>query len=485
MNSLHRVICCVLASSLAATCAPAFAQSSDHQEVEQLKQLVLNLEARVSALEQQNAALRGAPVRGADGQEVAAALVKAAAALRGQPSNALSAAPVPPQSAVQTAGEAGLPAHLPGGATLNYMLDGYYEYNFNQPVGRANNLRAYDVLSNSFSLSQADVILDLQPDLPAHRRYGARLDLQFGQSTGTALGNPANEPRPEFYRNIFQAYGTYVLPVGNGVNLDFGKWASTLGVEGTYTKDQMNYTRSMLYTYLPLFHTGLRTQYHLNDKLALNYWLVDGASRSEPVNGFKDELFGYNWQPSKSLSWTLNYYLGQEHPDVTPASNCSVPLQPSLCVVPITPAPNGKLHIFDTYATWQATPKFTLQGEADYSIQREWANAAPGESSAPSHLMGAAGYLQYQLTARSDVSVRGEYLSDRGGLFSGATQALKEGTATWEYKVSDNFEGFFEFRHDWSNVNYFTTDRVDSLKKQQPTAAVGLVWWYGGKQGTW
>jgi hypothetical protein len=39
-----------------------------------------------------------------------------------------------------------LPGTLPGGATLNYYLDGYYEYNFNNPVGRVNDLRAYDVL---------------------------------------------------------------------------------------------------------------------------------------------------------------------------------------------------------------------------------------------------------------------------------------------------------------------------------------------------
>ena len=52
---------------------------------------------------------------------------------------------------------------------MNYLLDGYYEYNFNQPTGRANNLRAYDVLSNVFSINQADFIFDLDPDVAAHR----------------------------------------------------------------------------------------------------------------------------------------------------------------------------------------------------------------------------------------------------------------------------------------------------------------------------
>ncbi|MFN8004822.1 MAG: hypothetical protein U0X75_27855, partial [Acidobacteriota bacterium] len=38
--------------------------------------------------------------------------------------------------------------------TFNLMVDGYYGYNFNRPVGGVNLLRAYDVTSNSFSLNQ-------------------------------------------------------------------------------------------------------------------------------------------------------------------------------------------------------------------------------------------------------------------------------------------------------------------------------------------
>jgi len=40
--------------------------------------------------------------------------------------------------------------------TIDLAVDTYYAYNFNHPVGRVNLLRAYDVLSNEFSLNQAD-----------------------------------------------------------------------------------------------------------------------------------------------------------------------------------------------------------------------------------------------------------------------------------------------------------------------------------------
>ena len=456
-------------------------------EIRQLKEIVLNLQSRVAALEQQNAKLRNrdTPDNGS-GPNAAVALASATADLRrtAPVQMAVTQVSAPNQSASSPISSI-LPTSLPGGATLNYVFDGYYEYNFNDPTGRANNLRAYDVLSNVFNINQADFIFDLEPDLSAHRRYGFRIDLQFGQATETLQGNPANEPRPEIYRNIFQAYGTYVVPIGRGLNVDFGKWASSLGVEGNYTKDQMNYTRSFYFYFLPFYHTGVRTSYHVNDRLALNYWVINGTNQSEPTNGYKDELFGFVLQPAKSITWTTNYYVGQEHPDSAQAANCTVPVQPGLCFTPITPAPNGKIHIFDTYVTWQVRPRLTLQGEADYVIQREWANARPGESSAPSHTDGGVGYAQFQLTSHGSLAARGEYLSDRGGLFSNQTQALKEATATYKYSFGDGFDAFFEYRRDWSNRPYFITSNPALPTSHQDTATLGLVWWYGGKQGAW
>ena len=190
-------------------------------------------------------------------------------------------------------------------------------------------------------------------------------------------------------------------------------------------------------------------------------------------------------QPAKSLSWTINYYNGQEHPNTVPASNCTVPVQPGLCEAPVIPAPNGKLHIFDSYVTWQARPKLTLAAEGDYVIQRQWANATTGNSVAPQHLDGGAVYTQYQLTPRAAFVLRGEYLSDRGGLFSNATQALKEVTGTYKYNVADGFDLFLEYRHDWSNIPYFITDNPAAPSSHQDTATVGFIWWYGGKEGAW
>jgi len=369
--------------------------------------------------------------------------------------------------------------------TINLGLDTYYAYNFNQPVGRVNLLRAYDVLSNNFSLNQASVIFDHPPEVAEGRRWGGRLDLQFGQATDSTQGNPANEPRPDIYRNIFQAYGTYIFPLGKGLDIDFGKWSSSLGVEGNYTKDQMNYSRSFWFSFLPFYHMGLRATYPVNDRFSLNYWVVNGTNQAEATNGFKDELFGFTATPQKNLTWTVNYYYGQDHPDRTPATNCGpIPVQPGLCFVAINPAPNGRTHIFDSYATWQATPKLTLQAEADYEIERLWRNTAPGESSTPTEVVGGAAYAHYQFNKKFALAARSEYMSD-GGLFSGIHQDLKEATLTFDYNLGNGFLTRYEWRRDFSNQPSFLTDVQGVLAKQQSTATVGLIWWWGRKEGAW
>ena len=472
-------------------CATARAQASSNEvaelrdQVRELTALVGSLEARVTTLERRNAAMEaGSEGDGATLMAATATLRRASAgavsdyagpvrAVQAQGAEATGQATAPVQASLP------LPSLLPGGATLNYYFDGYFENNFNNPTGRVNDLRAYDVLSRTFSINQADVIFALDPDVSAKRRYGMRVDLQFGQATETLQGNPTNEQRPEIYRNIFQAYGTYIAPLGKGLQIDFGKWASSLGIEGNYAKDQLNYTRSYYFNFLPFYHQGMRLHYNFNDKIGVNYWLVNGTNQSEPSNGYRDELFGVVAQPKKNVSWTFNYYLGQEHPDAQAGTNCTVPVQPGLCYQPIANEPNGKLHIFDSYVTWNATPKLTFSGEGDYVIQRTYAE------SAPQHVEGGAGYAQYQLTPRASFAARAEYLSDRGGMFSNATQALKEGTATYRYNVSDWMSVFLEYRRDWTNIPYFVTSNPAAPATHQDTLGAGVVWWYGGKQGAW
>jgi hypothetical protein len=471
--------------AVACACSPvARAQSSAPVQTPLTVESPQEMQARISKLEAEVAELKAVVNRmqpvpsAADAATTVTAKVQPAAATQ----------PTPKPEAVQTVlqPDESKVLGLFRDTTINVSLDGYYAYNFKNPVGRVNLLRAYDVLSNEFSLNQASVVVEHPPDAAAGRRWGGRLDLQFGQATDTLQGNPANEPRPQIYRNIFQAYGTYIIPAGKGITVDFGKWGSSLGIEGNYSKDQINYSRAYWFDFLPFYHMGVRVSAPITDRFTLNYWVVNGTNQVEAPNGFKDELFGFTAKPAKNAVWTMNYYLGQEHPDraVVPPTS-PIPVQPGLSFAAIRPAPNGRTHIFDSYVTWLATPKLSFALEGDYFIQRLWKNEAPGQSSAPSHVAGGVAYVRYQFSPKFALATRAEYLSDRGGLFSGLTQALKENTVTFDYTVVDGFLMRYEFRRDFSNKPSFLTDVQNVASKDQTTATVGLIWWWGRKEGSW
>jgi hypothetical protein len=370
--------------------------------------------------------------------------------------------------------------------TINVTVDGYYGYNFNRPVGGINLLRAYDVASNSFSLNQTAVVMENGPNLEKDKRWGLRLDLQYGQATETVQGNAANEPRPQVYRNLWQAYGTYVFDVGKGLTVDFGKFGSALGYETNYTKDNFNYTRSYYFSFLPYYHFGFRSTYAFNDKVTLTHWLVNGVQQSEDFNGFKSQALLLTWKPTSRVTSQFNYYNGQEQRDRNPALNPTFPpvaSQPGLSTDVIRPVPSGRFHVLDTYHTFNVTDKLTLAVEGDYVVGRTF------RDSPPATVWGGAGYVRYQWTPKIAVAGRIEYLGERvspaGALFSGFTQALKETTVTAEYKFADGFLGRAEYRRDFSNQPFFLTEQPGVLKKEQNTATLGLVWWIGRKKGTW
>jgi hypothetical protein len=467
--ALYAFACC------AQDAPPAASPDSQslQEQVSDLRAIITKLQARVDELEKKSAgsaSLTQAETQTAPAETAAAPTSQAAAP---QPTTHVEAA----QPATSTGNV------VPPGTTINLFLDAYYAYNFNQPIGRVNELRAYDVLSNAFSINQAGVIFENAPDPDHGKRFGLRLDFQYGQATQTLQGNSANEPRPQIYRNIFQAYGTYVAPIGKGLTIDIGKFASSLGYEGNYTKDQINYSRSFWFDFLPFYHLGLRASYKFNDKIAVNYWMVNGANQDEPFNGFKDEFIGLVFTPNKNISWNAQYYIGQEHPDVMYYPNGGAPANaPTLQGVPFEPIPNspdGKLHILDTYLSWQFTEKWLFAVEADDFIQR--LNA----TSYPAHTDGGAVYLKYQWTPKFYVGARAEYLSDRGGSFTGITQAVKENTLTLGYRFADGFQVMGEWRRDFSNQPYFYTSVLNILKRDQNTATMGFLWWFGGKQGAW
>jgi len=344
---------------------------------------------------------------------------------------------------------------------LGVTFEGYYQYNGNRPYDRINPLRAYDTRANVFSIQQAAVVVESVPDVAAGRRFGARLDLQFGQATETVQGSPANEPRPDVYRNVWQAYGTYLFAVGRGLQADFGKFASILGYETNYAKDNNQFSRAYLFDFLPFYHSGLRLSLPVSDKVTLMYMLTNGVQQTEDFNDFKSNHFAAVVKPNGKVTWTSSYYFGQEQPDGG---------QPA--------GPDGVFRVFDTYATYSATPRVSVGLNVNYTTNEVH------KSDVAQSLQGTAVYARYQASTPASISARYERLDDEG-LFGEIAQVLQEITLTGEYKFAEGFLMRGEFRRDWSNQQFFTGPQPGDLRKAQNTVLAALVWWFGNKTGSY
>ena len=254
-----------------------------------------------------------------------------------------------------------------------------------------------------------------------------------------------------------------MLPVGaNGLQVDFGKYASMLGYETNYAKDNQAFSRAYLFNFLPFYHSGVRLTLPVNDKLSLLYMLSNGVQQTEDFNNFKSHHVATILKPTSTVTWTVNYYVGEEQPDGS---------QPD--------GPDGVFKVFDTYIS--VAPISELSVALDV-------NHASDEADKSDHalsLNGVGAYARYQLTKAGALGVRYERLDD-AGLFSGVRQVLYEATMTAEYKFGDGFLVRGEFRRDWSTAPFFsgplgTTD----LRGDQKTALIGAVWWFGNKRGAW
>src|SRR6266478_2067806 len=171
------------------------------------------------------------------------------------------------------------------------FVDVYYSYNFNRPLSMTNQLRNFDLDHNQFKLSLAELVIQKAPS-----PVGFRIDLDYGPTTDfvhaaepTSPNIPdANGNGRETFKNIQQAYVSWVAPIGKGLTIDFGKFVTHMGAEVIESKDNWNYSRSFLFAFaIPYYHAGVRASYPVSDKLTVNGYLYNGWNNVTDNNNQK------------------------------------------------------------------------------------------------------------------------------------------------------------------------------------------------------
>jgi hypothetical protein len=332
---------------------------------------------------------------------------------------------------------------------ISGFVDGYYGYNFNTPITRkAGPERTFDVQHNSFSLNLAELSFAKTPT--ADSRGGFRLDLDYGPTQD--IVNASEPSGPHVFRNIGQAYLSYQADVGKGLQIDFGKFVTPNGFEVIKTKDDWNYSRSLLFTLaIPFYHMGVRATYNVNDKFALTGFVVNGWNNAVTVIDKKTVIGQVVVKPTGAFTVAETYTGGPQLPNT-----------------------DTWRHLSDTVATYNIGSKLSLAGNYDYGTDKQ--------SDAVVRWQGVAANAKFQANSWFALAPRWEYYNDEQGFTSGQAQKIKEFTITSEFKHKDGVIARLEYRHDYSDIPFFLkNDRFVPGGDHQDTFTVGLIYAFSTK----
>jgi hypothetical protein len=337
------------------------------------------------------------------------------------------------------------PTWSAGPIEFSGLVDGYYDTNLNHPSTMDNQLRNFDEKAGQFSLNMMKVTMQHDPD-----PVGFRVDLGFGRAFTTIH---AGEQAPQIFQYLEQAYVSLKPPKAKGFEADFGEFVTSAGAEVIETKDNWNYSRSLLFAWaIPYYHFGLRTSMPLTKTITGGVQVVNGWNDVEDNNSGKTiGVTGVLTKPKYAVN--VNYYVGPEKPN----SN------------------KGYRNLIDSELWLYPTSKVSVYLNYDYAQERSLTNVLD-------HYQGFAGAARFQLTKTIAVAPRAEIFNDPEGFSTGTPQQLEEFTVTGEYKIAEGFLSRLEYRRDHSDQFFFQRGTTPNGSQNQSTLLVGMVVYYGPKR---
>ena len=338
------------------------------------------------------------------------------------------AAGFPPAGTAQLSGKDTIPPVNVGG-----FIDTYFSWNFARPRAHINQLRNFDITENQIVLSAAEVDFQRAPE-----PVGFRVDLTTGSASDII-----NSGGPPTLNMFLQAYLTALVPFGQGLTVDAGKFTTHMGFESIKTKDDYNYSRSFLFAWsIPYYHLGVRASYPLLDNLTGGVSVCNGWNGTDANSG---KTFGTSitFVPTPGSSIMANWIGGPQEPDSV----------------------GSKFrHVFEGIVTLETSDRVSLAIDGNFGTEAfPWGTAI---------WEGVALYGRYAATENSFVSARAEVYSDPQGYTTAIAQDLKEVTVTYEYRFPRNLMIRAEYRYDWSTRAAFGGSVP---RDNQSTLCVGAI----------
>ena len=353
-------------------------------------------------------------------------------------------------------------------------LDGFVDTSFNWnfvtpnvvPPGGTNatgnsTLRAFDRESDTFDIN--NIQLNLYRPAPDSGGVGFRTEFMYGTDAQVAESAGFLGGTDEF--SIQEAFVELKAPIGTGLTVWAGKFATLLGAEVIENHMNWNSSRSYLFTLaIPFTHTGVRAMYNwLDGKIGTTIGLVNGWDSAIDNNKVKDIEAQIKWAPTDNFSIVQNFMGGSQIADDR----------------------GDNRYIFDTVASWtplpKDLPKLHLMANYDYGVEERLGDTtAPLLEGHSADWQGYALYAKYDLYDWLTLGARWEQFWDDMGVRTATADELWEMTYTADIKVYKNLLTRLEYRHDHSNTNNLGVKSFDTgTENNQDTVGISMIYLFG------
>jgi hypothetical protein len=346
------------------------------------------------------------------------------------------------------------------GIGISGFLDTSYTWSSNRPG--SGSMR--DISGRYFDQDHNDLVFNLfnltleKPEKDFG--VGFKLVADFGRTAellreATLWGSRLqDEPSVE----LREAFVTYTIPVGAGLQVKGGKFVTLMGTEVIPAPGapNPNISRSFLFNFaIPFTHTGVLFSYPVTSMFTLMGGPVTGWDNPRDNNHSPSFHGGFTFTPADVFSFTASTMIGPEQRHRT-----------------------GRNRITTSgVATIKPASALTLLLEYTHGHEDK---VTASLRDATWH--GFAGIASYDWTDRFNTALRGEFFKDSDGARLGGNipgthrdATVGEVTLTGAYKFTEKLLGRVELRQDWADEKMFQKGNTGS-DKNQTTLALQLIY---------
>jgi hypothetical protein len=327
----------------------------------------------------------------------------------------------------QTAEGPSAPAVSPTAWQYGGFVDVGYLRDFNEPSNHLFRSRGTAFHVNEWDLNMAGAYVKKKAS--EQSRWGTELLVQGGADE-EVFGFSATAPNlaaAGWIGHLGLANVSYLAPVGTGLTVQGGIFASLVGYDSLYAKDNFNYTRPWGADFTPYLMMGINASYAVSDKATATafvvngYWHLADANRVPSSGG----QLAYKVSPRVTVKQTV---LAGPHQANTSLTFWRV--------------------LSDSIVEWRGD---RVIAAFEYQLSTE---RVDGAGNARAWWTSAQLPVHWAVRGRWSVSVRPEVAWDSTGRWTGAEQSIKALTTTLEYRAP----------YRWANAIVRLEHRVDDSR---------------------